>query len=58
MSYPITTECELHEPFVLVFADASLPNKSGQIGILVGVLIDKPRKGSIFHAVSWKSHKA
>ena len=43
---------------VLAYADASKPNEYGQLGIIVGLLVGELQKDSIFHAISWLSHKS
>lgn len=56
--YPRPTDTSNYELTVLGFADASKPNEYGQIGVLTGLLVGKLEQGSIFHSLSWISHKS
>ena len=42
---------------VLVFADAGRPNDSAQLSVICGLLIGPLDEGSVYHTVSWLSHK-
>ena len=43
---------------VVVFSDASRTDDRGQLAYLAGVLIGPLQKGSIFHTLSWQSHRS
>ena len=43
---------------ILVFADASKQNDHGQISYLSGLLFGNLESGSVFHVLSWSSHKS
>eukprot|EP00178_Gracilaria_changii_P027963 TRINITY_DN936_c0_g2_i2.p1 TRINITY_DN936_c0_g2~~TRINITY_DN936_c0_g2_i2.p1 ORF type:complete len:399 (+),score=36.11 TRINITY_DN936_c0_g2_i2:473-1669(+) len=48
-SYPVS---------VLVFADASRTMDHGQLGFVAGLMFGKFEEGSVFHPISWSSHKS
>ena len=58
ISYPRPTDKRDYELSILVFADASKPREHGQIGVLAGLLVGELESGSIFHSLSWISHKS
>ena len=43
---------------ILVFADASKQNSHGQISYPSGLLLGNLESGSVFHVLSWISHKS
>ena len=43
---------------VLVFADASRTIDHGQLGYVAGLLIGEFQEGSVWHTLSWSSHKS
>ena len=43
---------------MLAFADASRSDDRGQLGVLIGLLIADLKSDTIFHAISWLSHKS
>jgi len=43
---------------VLIFSDASRPCDYGQLGYVAGLLIGEFGSGSVFHTLSWTSHKS
>lgn len=43
---------------ILVFADASRNDDYGQLGYVAGLSIGDFKLGSIFHVLSWSSHKS
>eukprot|EP00171_Calliarthron_tuberculosum_P022021 IDg22021t1 len=43
---------------IVTFSDASRSNESGQIAYISGLLIGDLQMGSIFHTLSWTSHKS
>lgn len=47
-----------YELSVFVFADASRVDDAGQLGVVTGLLVVPMEKGSIYHVLSWISHKA
>lgn len=53
ITYPRPEDSQKYEMNILVFADASKESQNGQIGVLLGLLIGKFSKGSIFHTISW-----
>lgn len=58
ISYPRPTDKREHELSVLVFADASRVDEAGQLGVLTGLLVGEMKSNSIYHPISWISHKA
>lgn len=58
MSYPRPTDNSQYVLTVLAFADASKSSENGQLGVLVGLLLGEMKMGSIFHPISWNSHKS
>lgn len=56
--YPRPSDKNEYNLTVLPFADASKPNEYGQIGVLVGLLVGEFEQNTIYHAISWLSHKA
>lgn len=51
----MNTELELS---VLVYADASKIDENGQLGVTTGLLVGDMKEGSVFHNISWLSHKS
>lgn len=43
---------------MLAFSDASKSQEHGQIGILTGLLVGEMKCDSIYHPISWISHKS
>lgn len=43
---------------MLAFADASRIDEQGQIGVIIGLLVDNMDRDAIFHPIFWMSHKA
>lgn len=43
---------------MLAFSDAGLPNDSTQLSYITGLLIGSLDEASIYHVVSWTSHKS
>lgn len=41
-----------------MFSDASRVDENGQIGVLTGLLVGEMENNSIYHPLSWISHKA
>lgn len=56
--YPRPNDKKKYNLTVLAFADASKPNEYGQIGVIVGLLVGEFAQNSIYHPVSWLSHKS
>lgn len=56
--YPRPTDQLERELSVLVFADASRTDDIGQLGVLTGLLVGEMKSNSIYHPISWISHKA
>lgn len=52
---PTNTQVELS---VLVFSDASKVDENGQLGMSCGLLVREMNEGSVFHPISWLSHKS
>lgn len=40
-----------------MFADASRVNENFQLGVITGLLVEEMKRETIYHAVSWMSHK-
>ena len=40
-----------------MFADASRVNENFQLGVITGLLVEEMKRETIYHAVSWVSHK-
>lgn len=47
-----------HAASIVVFCDAGRPAEAGQLCNIGGLLVDDFSCGSIFHVISWASHKA
>ena len=47
-----------HPVSILVFADAAKPGEHGQVGYLAGFLIGELKEGSVFHLITWRSHRS
>ena len=58
IAYPRPSDNSRYELSVLVFADASRIDDCGQLGVVTGLLIGEMKNNSIYHAISWMSHKA
>jgi len=58
ISYPRPTDRGKYELLILVFADAAKPGDHGQIGVPTGLLVSELKNNSIFHPISWISHKS
>lgn len=58
IAYQRPTDKDQHELSVLVFTDASRTDDVGQLGVLAGPLVDEMKNNSIYHAISWMSHKS
>jgi len=43
---------------LLVFSDAAKNNSHGQLCFIAGLLFGEMKSGSIFHVISWSSHKS
>lgn len=52
---PLNTKVELS---VLAFSDASKVDENGQLGIICGLLVGDMSEGSVFHPITWLSHKS
>lgn len=57
IAYPRPTDQDMHKLSVLVFTDASRTDDVGQVGVVTGLLIDEMEENSIYHPISWISHK-
>lgn len=58
MSYPGPTNDLQYVLRALAFVDVSKPSENDQLGVLVGLLLREIRIGSMFHHISWISHKS
>lgn len=58
ISYPRPITQSSYELSILVFADASRIDDVGQLGVLTGLLLGPMKKDSLYHMISWVSHKA
>lgn len=58
ISYPRSTDTEMHELTVLVFSEASRSDEAGQLGVITGFLIGEMKNNAIYHPISWLSHKS
>ena len=58
IAYPRPLDKKQYELSVLVFADASRTDDCGQLGVVTALLVGDMKKNSIYHIVSWVSHKA
>ena len=58
INYPRPNDTLEYELSVLVFADASKGNDHGQFGVLTGLLVGELKNNSIYHPISWLSHKS
>lgn len=56
--YPRPTDKNEYELTELAFADASKPSEYGKLGIVIGLLVGDFKQDSIFHTITWMSHKA
>lgn len=56
--YPRPGDNLTHAVSIVVFCDAGRTSDAGQLCHIGGLLLDDLRAGSIFHAISWASHKA
>lgn len=46
-----------YEISTVAFADTRKGSSSGQLGVIIGLLIGELKTGSIFHTIPWISHK-
>ena len=58
ISYPRPTDTDEYRLTVLAYTDASKANEYGQVGVLIELLLGEMKTGSIFHAITWISHKS
>lgn len=58
VSYPRLGENTAHVLRIMVFTDVGRQCDNGQLCYLAGPLIDDMEMGSMFHALSWSSHKS
>lgn len=56
--YPRPDDSLTNAVSIVVFCDAGLTLDAGQLCHIGGLSVDYLRAGSIFHAISWTSHKA
>ena len=57
-TYKRPLDSKKYELTILVFSDASKTDDSGQLGCIIGLLVGKFEKGSIFHGLHWTSNKS
>ena len=58
ISYPRPTDNQQYGLSILVFSDASRIDENGQLGVLTGLLVGEMKQNSIYHPLSWISHKS